>query len=67
MSTLGHGIGIESEHGFPSIIGAKLNIDKVQEQSRFQCLMASILMLHEMSSEVANELMHKPDHDQSLR
>ena len=89
------GIGIESEHEFPSITGATLNIGKVQEHSRFsssmkiekkvqeqlrfqssdnkvpeqlrfQSSMTGDLMLHEKSIEVPNELMHKPDHDQSL-
>ena len=34
-STVGHGIWIESEHEFLSIIGGKWRIDKVQDQLRF--------------------------------
>ena len=36
LLTFEHGIGIESEHEFRRITGAKLKIDKVQEQLRFQ-------------------------------
>ena len=72
LSTFGHGIGIESEHEFPSIIGAKLlskssmKIDnKVSEQLRSDSLMTDGLMLHDKSI-IVPELLHESDHDQSL-
>ena len=56
LSTLEHGIGIESDNEFPSIIGAKLlskssmKIDNnVAEQLRSDSLMTGSLVLHDKS------------------
>ena len=35
LSTVGHGIGIRSEHEFHSLNGGKLQVDRAQDQLRF--------------------------------